>query len=117
MAWFAFCMITAYSWGRVAWSFSQHTVFVLYDPADELQGFVAIILLGLDQRFVEDHTYQIGCRGVLEIGDEMAGRFEAGLSFGFAADIGGLQGEIDAPCRRVGLVWRHDLFAEQEAGF
>jgi hypothetical protein len=37
------------------------------------------------------------------------------LAFSMIADIGGLQGEIDAPRRGIGHIGRHQLLAEKEA--
>ena len=74
MAWLAFCMtITIPCWDGDDGGFPEDGVFVLYDPADEFQGLVAIVLLGRDQRLVEDQAHQIGRRCLLEIGDEMPG--------------------------------------------
>ena len=92
-------MITIPCWNGDDGGFPEHGVFVLYDPADELQGLVAVVCLGRDQRLIEDQAHQFGRRRLLEVGDEMPGGFQAVLAFRFVADIGGLQREVDATGR------------------
>ena len=100
MAWLAFGMaITIPCWNGDVRCFTEHGVFVLNDPADELQRLVAIVFLGRDQCLVQDHADQIGGRRLLEVGDEVAGGFKTALAFGFVADIGGLKREVDAAGR------------------
>jgi hypothetical protein len=95
--------------------FPEHGVFVLYDPTNELEGLVAVVFLGRDQRLVEDHAHQIGRGCGLKFLDKVPRGYEAILAFRFAADINRLESEVDAPCWAVDLVWRHDLLAEQKA--
>ena len=92
MAWFAFSMaITIPCWNGDVRCFTKHGIFVLYDPADELQGLIAIVFLGRDQRLRQDHADQVGRRRLLKVGDEVTGGCKPGLAFRFAANIGGLQ--------------------------
>ncbi len=47
MAWLGLDMaITIPCWNGNVWCFTKHRVFVLYDPANELQRLVAIVFLG-----------------------------------------------------------------------
>jgi hypothetical protein len=63
--------ITIPCWNGEVWCFTKHGVFVLHDPANELQRPVAVILLGGDQRLVENHPHQFRCRRLLKVGYKM----------------------------------------------
>src|SRR5271165_5398285 len=83
-------------------------------PISTINAIRAIVFLGRDERLVQDQANQIRRCRLMKLGDEVACRFKPGLTLRLAADIGGLQREIDPPRRTVSLVRRHDLLAEQE---
>jgi hypothetical protein len=99
------------------WRAVEHDCFMLDDTTYELQGLVAVVGLGGDERLVEDLPHHVGGRGLLKLGDEMPSGLESAFAFGFVADIGGLEGEIDASSRAYGLIRGHDLLAKEKAGF
>ncbi len=118
MAWIEFdMMITIPLWNGGDWGFPEHGVFVLYDPADEFEGLVAVVFLGGDQGLVQDHADKFGCRGALEFIDEVTRGGHSFLTLVFGADVSRLQCEVDSPGGTVHLFRRHDLLAKQEPRF
>src|ERR1700710_12330 len=105
MAWFAFSMAIAIPcWNGDVRCFTKHGIFVLYDPTDELQSLIAIVFLGRDQRLRQNCADQVGRRCLLKVGDEVTGGLQSDVAFRFAANIGGLQCEVNSSCRTVYLI-------------
>ena len=86
------------------------------DPPGELEGLVAVVGFRRTQRAIEDFAGKCRRGHLLELLDQFAGRDQAAGAFFFGTDIGALKREVDASCRTVRLVRRHDLLAEKEAG-
>lgn len=93
---------------------SQYRILMTDDPPRELQRLVAIVGLGQGQCAIQDLACQSRGGDGLEIRDQLPRGDKAARTFVVVADIGRLQGEIDASCRAIHLIRRHDLLAEQE---
>ena len=78
-----------------------------HDSAREFQRLVALIFFGERERPIKIFPGEVGGSGILEFSDALLRFFQASLSFFMIADIGGLQGKIDAPRRGIGHVGRH----------
>src|ERR1700760_604697 len=85
------------------------------DVASQLEGTIAIVILGGAERSVENVACELRRGDGLERGDQFTCLCEPLDTLIIATDVGGLEGEIDAACGRVGLFGRQNLFAEQEA--